>query len=1585
MAITWAIEFVKTGDDNISLKERLARDNNVKDLEGKITDLDKTTSRNETEATINEGLEDDFDNFVTKNEATIRSFFLEKKYDGAGKEWIQTNFRAFLDTPESQTHIYLEQIKNAEISQVILGTTIELNNLSDAIQLYFLKNDINTWGSWHSYAWEAGNVFPNDKEKTTKWEKTNSSNVETKTEDKKENTYNGQEDYLSPYPDLPYATLTKEHQIENIYKDNKLAKVMKNIFNNEEGEELRRWTFRVDLGVEHGLAGIVVALREAIANKNNTDKDNVHKKLYDVLIEKSILHQNGNAIKLNFSRKDLKELIKDGSLRYERKWWLDNEINKVANILSRAQREDLDTFASLLQSKSDIAMAIKEWNNAKEMTGNDGEHPGESSLITTDNVLGFLCDFNSDAEISAAYKRKNNKEQKNQWDVGTLFGQQVMWTIEQAIAVKNVELSVPKGEHLVIQNIIKNMQISDSRSLSHVHLQTMKDDPSTCTKENLAKLINGDEKNPDEAKRIPALPEMKIFFLDAIKKINGWSTMVQPDLYATLVGKDAESLVALYESKEAETELKNKLAEILTKSEDPTTKEAIRRHGLVRVRETLFTSIMHALDNVEITTNDGTQTKILAAGVSKWREVNALKKELLEETIKNLILSWIHYTAEWWLILTIGYGREWQSKTYRTKRNRWANGGVILTWGKVEIIVTLSAGIAEQYNYKKVINADLSQVKSAKYLGIEWWVLAGIGLANKGIEAEAYAGINRQQDPEAGINQIDKQYRAVSEEIFDLTGASSNILSDKTAFTGYIMNHIDALASDDLYGRFVTSNREHLKNNLAFMVRYMEANKFFGTDGLFNKLSTTPWIDSTNMANTLVDILQSGNIEQRRHDVIAWLHGKISLTKLWFGITTNALTLKVWASWPASWEVPPVPWHTGVDGSPTGTAPEIEQDRFWIFGLYVGARISTWRNMYVPNVAQYLFTQYEAGQGIGMESVNFADKNLDTYGKYLVALYHDIPQKRLSYQVSEGKLILRFDPQGSDLTLAKFLNIHATTQAQVTFSLQGNVLTIGDVGEIASYTISEGTGVRRILCLGTKKLDEASRVTGDIWTTNIAPISFEAAGNIPRTKEKITTDIISQMSSDGDNTNIESVKTQTLAFFDAQGKLQTPPDCSVVFDPAIINNTSLTNGTLTIKKTADKNFIVSLDTSTSADQLKISYLDETLSTTTIETVKSYEVINLFTFDGMLRAQRDLTQLASSLEELENNDKVAYADFIKATSDAEDNDGEIDDEELAKAIVLFENLISKSKYPASFDSLIWFLHGENEGVKAYIVDRLKQILAREPNYKNMTIGGILISHSTWWEKVVWPSKSPFPADLLKEIKGQRAVFEKKYATTKYSTDPVIDSNLIGYTAFYRPLAKRYSITALGETSYQWEMMPIIEHKDLAKSWFMENFKKNTYELALFAQSLASKFAEQWRTVNLQNNSTAIESLINWDSITIDSWEKISIDLKWMFYLLGDCCNESLGMKIENIKIQGFKKTNEYAAIWTPDTEYTWGVNLYAKNDSITSEVLTQEEKAGIRYGQEAKLPGKNTPPWPWNPTIVDPTGGPGKPNATWIWW
>ncbi|MEI8007969.1 MAG: hypothetical protein WCI00_00530 [bacterium] len=60
------------------------------------------------------------------------------------------------------------------------------------------------------------------------------------------------------------------------------------------------------------------------------------------------------------------------------------------------------------------------------------------------------------------------------------------------------------------------MKIADSRNLENTSLVTMQKDPTKCTKENLAKLING-----DISEGIYPMPEMKIFFLDAIKKING--------------------------------------------------------------------------------------------------------------------------------------------------------------------------------------------------------------------------------------------------------------------------------------------------------------------------------------------------------------------------------------------------------------------------------------------------------------------------------------------------------------------------------------------------------------------------------------------------------------------------------------------------------------------------------------------------------------------------------------------------------------------------------------------------------------------------------------------------------------------------------------------------------------------------------------------------------------------------------------------------------------------------------------------------------------------------------------------------------
>lgn len=152
------------------------------------------------------------------------------------------------------------------------------------------------------------------------------------------------------------------------------------------------------------------------------------------------------------------------------------------------------------------------------------------------------------------------------------------------------------------------MQMSDHRnlhSLQRKKIIEMQSNPKKCTKENLAILVNGNGND------IPPMPELKIFFLDSIKKINGGSMAVTPDLYDTLTGKDSEYIITLaIEQQNKERKLKAVLDDILRKSTTPAIVAEIEKHGLIRVRETLFLKIMNVLNHVEITLADNPKTQL---------------------------------------------------------------------------------------------------------------------------------------------------------------------------------------------------------------------------------------------------------------------------------------------------------------------------------------------------------------------------------------------------------------------------------------------------------------------------------------------------------------------------------------------------------------------------------------------------------------------------------------------------------------------------------------------------------------------------------------------------------------------------------------------------------------------------------------------------------------------------------------------------------------------------------------------------------------------------------------------------------------
>lgn len=171
-----------------------------------------------------------------------------------------------------------------------------------------------------------------------------------------------------------------------------------------------------------------------------------------------------------------------------------------------------------------------------------------------------------------------------------------------------------------------------------------------------------------------------------------------------------------------------------------------------------------------------------------------------------------------------------------------------------------------------------------------------------------------------------------------------------------------------------------------------------------------------------------------------------------------------------------------------------------------------------------------------------------------------------------------------------------------------------------------------------------------------------------------------------------------------------------------------------------------------------------------------------------------------------------------------------------------------------------------------------------------------------------------------------------------------------------------MTSLGSTTSQLEPYIITDSKEIAKNRFLGNLEKNQYEVEYLATALEAKFEAQWMTLKLKTDTyektlAIVESLLKWDTITLDSWDKISIDVNRVFYLLGDCCNESLGVEITKINIQQFNEDItvkwKYSASGTPDKIYKGGVDLYYDNHHVTNRVVTQEIKVSAKGSKNIK--------------------------------
>lgn len=1364
-----------------------------------------------------------------------------------------------------------------------------------------------------------------------------------------------------------YASVSKK--IENIYNNAKTRKVLERIFDGKDDEqEIRRETFRINLTLQDGLPSIILYLADMMdQQKNPSIKIKDEKIMLDEMYTKN---SKNEVIGFNgWNAKKVKLFFKN----YDPKGAKFDDYQKIAKILNNSSRQDLYTFATLLQSRSDLSTTVKQWNNALELTGNSRddktrtpEWEEKTSLVNAgkadkngeyknSNVFKYLCDFNSDNVLSGApinldkrKKQLSRKEQKNQGDVGNIFGQQLIFTLEQAIKVADATLlATPsdekyRWENVVIQNILKNISIGDRRKWPKLDskLADLISDPSKCTMPKLAELVNQH-------------PEFKQLFRDAIEKINGGPDALSPDLLETLTGMDNTEIL---DTMSKERELKDEIDRAI--SHNPKLKLIIDKQWLVYVRNTIFTSIMSVLDHLQITTTDnGNNTNIRDYGVEKWIELNRVKNMLLQNVITNLVTMGLHGDPTH-LRFMLWFAKYGQTPDGKVKRGFDISAGpnVDITDGQVSIIATVWGDVAFEYNYKKVINANLDAVKSAKYLGLEGRAMAGFDTKKLGIGFEASAGVEWLQDPVTGINQINDQYTKLSGLIFDAKEADQ--LDSVGDLRNYLDKRIAHYKSTSMYKDFLANNNKEFHANKDFILEYIEQNNIMAA------LDGKTIEEKRDAINSLLDVLQWGNIEQWRHDLIANLHGHVDLTKLSFGVTTSMLGRSGKQSgeteWSNQYAENPHTWstNTGIE--------DRNAHKFSIYGFYVSARISTWRNHYVPQEKQWLMTQTEIAQGLG-NTIDFASSDLSIYAKYIEAMYNS-PNIKVS--AKDGKLVIK---SSSDVDIWTYLNIHVkkddpdvTTDDEIAhnYMINSNTVTIGNVWDLWVYTVAEGDGVRRFLVIGSKGTDGTELVESihsptkskNADGTAISPVKTgeEAIDPVARTtdyramqKQEIK-DIVTKP--DGLPQNAQDVVIKAL-------------DNKGVLTDSFGNQNIISSGTVNVTEKADGTMEITYLPDDALGNVVIEYNKELPGgATDVETITEKFDTKLLVYqdgsdlDNIIKNYLNDESFRKTIMEAENGSEGAYKSFLATV----DTDLFTAKDFLKQVLARYENKGSTKSFVDLLDTLATTNDTDSLEALAVALDGVKTILALEFKYDGQSIATLLKARKDTFAGLKWPAGDQLPSTLQSLYRNDTwAKDTKKFGSIHKELRP----NLIGYTAFYRYEKtwdhRRFSLTAPGSTrSLEGYINEVPADKQTAAlDWFIKNLEANDHEFNLVKKSLEAYFLAKYPDISLSKQDV-IDLITNKKiELTIDNKKlNVTLDATLVYYLLGECANESLGLLINSLTVVETKRyeDSEHKVVsWSAQTGYA--MNFSAEWHSVPMRVQTEEMRIGVTHHQSIPTP------------------------------
>ncbi len=289
---------------------------------------------------------------------------------------------------------------------------------------------------------------------------------------------------------------------------------------------------------------------------------------------------------------------------------------------------------------------------------------------------------------------------------------------------------------------------------------------------------------------------------------------------------------------------------------------------------------MSVLDNLQITASP------TLLSVDKSRDTKKFRHKLENEFTKNLIWWWLTANTDWtiWLranLWKINFSDSWKFQWWR---NTWAWVNYNPVTQILSVSVRVWAEAAWEYNYDKVVSGRLDDIKSAKYIGIWWWANATWTEVAWQIVAWWVAGveIDWKQNPKQAIEQMNRQYRDISNGIFHLPSwADIQNLKNSAWLEAYLLTRLNRLktSAKEPIKTFINTNEWFFKWNIKNVADYFDKKWIF--EMINNMPNEFAWDKKKNAINNLLQVLQSWIVDSWRDYMYDQLHGKVSVTKIW--------------------------------------------------------------------------------------------------------------------------------------------------------------------------------------------------------------------------------------------------------------------------------------------------------------------------------------------------------------------------------------------------------------------------------------------------------------------------------------------------------------------------------------------------------------------------------------------------------------------------------------------------------------------------------------------------------------------------------